>query len=170
MREQKGNAAALLPIGIFLVIFLGSGIVTGDFYAMPAIVAFLIALLAAFLQHRELGFQEKIAIISKGVGDENIHHHEPDLFKRRGLLRGSNCCRRRGQHRESGIVCPACPHRGGGALCDRLLYIGFHGNFDGNHCGSCADCGRDQREDRICHGDLHRSGSLRRYVWRQSVP
>ena len=24
MREQKGNAAALLPIGIFLVIFLGS--------------------------------------------------------------------------------------------------------------------------------------------------
>lgn len=72
MREQKGNAAALLPIGIFLVIFLGSGIVTGDFYAMPAIVAFLIALLAAFLQHRELGFQEKIAIISKGVGDENI--------------------------------------------------------------------------------------------------
>ena len=38
MREQKGNAAALLPIGIFLVIFLGSGIVTGDFYAMPAIV------------------------------------------------------------------------------------------------------------------------------------
>ena len=52
MREQKGNVAALLPIGVFLVIFLGSGIVTGDFYAMPAIVAFLIALLAAFLQHR----------------------------------------------------------------------------------------------------------------------
>ena len=58
MREQKGNVAALLPIGVFLVIFLGSGIVTGDFYAMPAIVAFLIALLAAFLQHRELGFQD----------------------------------------------------------------------------------------------------------------
>ena len=72
MREQKGNVAALLPIGVFLVIFLGSGIVTGDFYAMPAIVAFLIALLAAFLQHRELGFQEKIRIVTRGVGDENI--------------------------------------------------------------------------------------------------
>ena len=35
------NVAALLPIGVFLVIFLGSGIVTGDFYAMPAIVAAL---------------------------------------------------------------------------------------------------------------------------------
>ena len=42
--ENKGRVVALLPIGVFLVIFLGSGIVTGDFYAMPAIVAFLIAL------------------------------------------------------------------------------------------------------------------------------
>ena len=40
--ENKGKAIALLPIGIFLVIFLGSGIVMDDFYAMPAIVAFLI--------------------------------------------------------------------------------------------------------------------------------
>ena len=41
--ENKGRAAALLPIGVFLVIFLGSGVVTGDFYSMPTIVAFLIA-------------------------------------------------------------------------------------------------------------------------------
>ena len=41
--ERKGRAIALLPIGVFLVIFLGSGIITGDFYAMPAIVAFLVA-------------------------------------------------------------------------------------------------------------------------------
>ena len=64
--------AALLPIGVFLVIFLGSGIITGDFYAMPAIVAFLIALMIAFLQNRGLSFEEKISVISKGVGDENI--------------------------------------------------------------------------------------------------
>ena len=44
-KNEKGRAIALLPIGIFLLIFLGSGILTGDFYAMPAIVAFLIALL-----------------------------------------------------------------------------------------------------------------------------
>lgn len=70
--EQKGRAIALLPIGIFLVIFLGSGIVTGDFYAMPAIVAFLVALAVAFVQNRGLSFEEKIKVISKGVGDENI--------------------------------------------------------------------------------------------------
>ena len=70
--ENKGRAIALLPIGVFLVIFLGSGIVTGDFYAMPAIVAFLIALAVAFMQNKQLSFAEKLSVISKGVGDENI--------------------------------------------------------------------------------------------------
>lgn len=70
--ENKGRAIALLPIGVFLVIFLGSGIIMNDFYAMPAIVAFLIALAVAFVQNRGLSFAEKFAVISKGVGDENI--------------------------------------------------------------------------------------------------
>ena len=70
--EQKGRAVALLPIGVFLVIFLGSGIIMGDFYAMPAIVAFLVALAVAFVQNRELSFDEKIKVIAKGVGEENI--------------------------------------------------------------------------------------------------
>ena len=70
--ENKGRAIALLPIGVFLVIFLGSGIIMNDFYAMPAIVAFLIALAVAFMQNRKVSFAEKFAIISKGVGDENI--------------------------------------------------------------------------------------------------
>ena len=72
MGNEKSTAAALLPIGVFLVIFLGSGVITGDFYAMPAIVAFLIALFVAFCQNRGLSFDEKISIISKGVGNENI--------------------------------------------------------------------------------------------------
>ena len=70
--NREGRAAALLPILIFLLIFLGSWFITGDFYSMPAIVAFLIALLAAFVQNRELGFAEKIKLAAQGVGDENI--------------------------------------------------------------------------------------------------
>lgn len=68
----KGNAAALLPIGVFLLIFLGAGIIFGNFYAMPAIVAFLIALFVAFMQNRQLKFADKIRVIAKGVGEENI--------------------------------------------------------------------------------------------------
>ncbi len=70
--NKKGNVFGLLPILVFLVVFLGYGIVTGDFYAMPTIVAFLIALAVAFLQNRKLKFNDKIAVIAKGVGDENI--------------------------------------------------------------------------------------------------
>ncbi|MDO4272533.1 MAG: Na+/H+ antiporter NhaC family protein [Eubacteriales bacterium] len=71
-QEKKGKASALLPILVFLVIFLGSGFVTGDFYSMPAIVGFLIALFVAFLQDRHHNFNDKIHIIAKGVGDDNI--------------------------------------------------------------------------------------------------
>jgi len=70
--NKKGNVFGLLPILVFLVVFLGYGIITGDFYAMPTIVAFLIALAVAFLQNRKLKFNDKIAVIAKGVGDENI--------------------------------------------------------------------------------------------------
>lgn len=70
--NNTGRASALLPIGIFLIIFLGAGIIFRDFYAMPAIVAFLIALFVAFLQNRRVSFDDKIRLIAKGVGEENI--------------------------------------------------------------------------------------------------
>ena len=71
-KKPEARAIALLPIGVFLVIFLGSGIITNDFYAMPAIVAFLIALAVAFMQNKDLSFNEKLSVITRGVGDENI--------------------------------------------------------------------------------------------------
>ena len=72
MSEQKGKVSALLPVGIFLVIFIGMGIVSGDFSRTPAIVGFLIALMAAFFQNRKVPFNEKMRIAAAGVGDDNI--------------------------------------------------------------------------------------------------
>ena len=37
MQEKKSSFAALLPIAIFLVIYIGGGILFQDFYAMPGI-------------------------------------------------------------------------------------------------------------------------------------
>lgn len=71
-QEKKGRAIALLPIGVFLVIFIGAGILFHDFYTMPAIVGFLIALIVAFLQNKRLRFADKLTIVSKGIGEENI--------------------------------------------------------------------------------------------------
>lgn len=69
---EKSNFAALLPILVFLILFTGAGILTGDFYSVPAVVGFLIALIVAFIQNRQISFAEKIKIISKGIGDESI--------------------------------------------------------------------------------------------------
>ena len=69
---NKGRAAALLPILVFLVMFIGSGILMDDFYAMPTIVAFLIALAVAFFQNPSLKFNEKIKVCTQGIGDENV--------------------------------------------------------------------------------------------------
>ena len=43
MEQTKGNAWALLPLGIFLALFIGSGVITGDFYKLPILVAISIA-------------------------------------------------------------------------------------------------------------------------------
>ena len=52
--KQEGSAWALLPIGIFLVLFIGVGLWASDFSAMPAVVGLLIALMAALLQNRKV--------------------------------------------------------------------------------------------------------------------
>lgn len=70
--ENKGNPLALIPILVFLLLFLGSGIITNDFYLMPTIVAFLIALAVAFVQNPKLSFSEKISVCTKGIGDDNV--------------------------------------------------------------------------------------------------
>lgn len=69
---KPAKFSALLPIGVFLILFLSMGILSNDFYSMPAIVGFLIALLCAFLQNRKLDFNEKLRIMAKGAGDENV--------------------------------------------------------------------------------------------------
>ena len=76
---KKGNALALLPIGIFLILYLGLGIlfeyilkIPMGFYNIPIVVVFLIALLVACLQNRRLSFDEKLSLMGKGIGDKNI--------------------------------------------------------------------------------------------------
>ena len=69
---NKGNPLALLPLGVFLVLFVGSGLITGDFYKMPSLVAFLIAGGVALLFNRKVSLEEKMNIFCKGAGDSNI--------------------------------------------------------------------------------------------------
>lgn len=38
MEKSKGNALALLPLILFMAIYLGGGILLNDFYAMSVLV------------------------------------------------------------------------------------------------------------------------------------
>lgn len=69
---KEGKLSGLLPIGVFLVLFIGSGILFQDFYAMPAIVAFLLALAVAFMQNPKKSFADKLSCVTKSMGDENV--------------------------------------------------------------------------------------------------
>ena len=76
---KKGKAVALLPIGVFLAIYLGLGLlfeygmkIPMGFYNVPIVIAFLIAILVACLQNRELPFEKKLEVMGQGVGDKNI--------------------------------------------------------------------------------------------------
>ena len=76
---KKGKPAALLPIGIFLAIYLGLGLVFEyalqipmGFYKVPIIIAFLAAILVACLQNRAVKFEDKLELMGHGVGDKKI--------------------------------------------------------------------------------------------------
>ena len=76
---KKGRTIALLPILVFLVLYLGLGLlfeygmkIPMGFYNIPIVVVFLAALLVACLQNRGLSFDEKLALMGQGIGDKNI--------------------------------------------------------------------------------------------------
>lgn len=75
----KSNPIALLPIAVFLVLYLGLGIIFEyvlkipmGFYNIPIVVVFLAALLVACMQNRTLSFDDKLILMGKGIGDKNI--------------------------------------------------------------------------------------------------
>ena len=76
---EKGNVKALLPIGVFLVLYLGLGVlfeygmgIPMGFYNIPIVVIFLVALLVACVQNRKLPFDDKLAVRGRSIGDKTI--------------------------------------------------------------------------------------------------
>lgn len=70
--EKKGNVFALVPLGVFLVLYLATSIILNDFYKMPVIVAFLIATMVALFMNRKRSLEKTIEIFCQGVANNNI--------------------------------------------------------------------------------------------------
>lgn len=71
-KEKKGNWWALLPLIVFVVVYVGIAIIAKDFYSVSVIIPFLIASVVALVMNTKVSFEEKLQIFCKGAGDANI--------------------------------------------------------------------------------------------------
>ena len=79
LNKNNGKIAALLPIGVFLLLYLGLGMtfeygmkIPMGFYNVPIVIAFLAAIFVACLQNKSVSFDEKLGIMAEGLADKNI--------------------------------------------------------------------------------------------------
>lgn len=72
MSKHKGSFISLLPLILFVSLFIGTGLIAGDFNAMPITVAALIASVFAFFLYFKEPFKDKLSAYLKGAAQENI--------------------------------------------------------------------------------------------------
>ncbi|MCR5004156.1 MAG: Na+/H+ antiporter NhaC family protein [Bacteroidales bacterium] len=63
---------AVSPIIVFLVVYLVSSLIAGDFYKVPVTAAFLIAAIYAVIICKEDTIEKKVGVFSEGVSDKNV--------------------------------------------------------------------------------------------------
>lgn len=69
---KRGNGWALLPLAVFLIMYLVPSIITKDFYKMPVNVSFLVASIVAIAINKKEKMNKKIEIFCKGAGNGDI--------------------------------------------------------------------------------------------------
>ncbi len=71
MTKTTGSVLSILPLLLFVIVFLGAGIYNNDFYALPSPIAALIGIVSAFVLLKGK-VNEKIDTFLKGCGDGKI--------------------------------------------------------------------------------------------------
>jgi len=77
-KNKNKNGLALVPFLVFIVIYLGAGIILQRrgvemaFYQFPAVVAMFIAVLIAFLMNAKAGINENFKIFARGASSEDV--------------------------------------------------------------------------------------------------
>ena len=70
--KRTPNGWALLPFGIFFVLYLSAFFITGDSVNMPISVAFMVTGILAILGVRKVRLNDRIALFCRGAGNETI--------------------------------------------------------------------------------------------------
>lgn len=73
--KKKGSIVGLLPLVFFLVIYMGTGLISGDFSGMPLLLGFIFAAGFGLLLNKpgeKLSLDDKLDVFSKGGGEPTI--------------------------------------------------------------------------------------------------
>ncbi|WP_300347129.1 Na+/H+ antiporter NhaC family protein [Clostridium sp.] len=69
---KKGKFSALLPLIIFVAIYLGTSLIMKDFYSVSVIVPGVIAVLVGIFMNKKNGMENNIETFCRGAGNNNI--------------------------------------------------------------------------------------------------
>lgn len=69
---NKPSGAALMPLVVFLCLYLVTSLIVNDFYKVPITVAFLVASIYAVATTKGLSLNDRIIQYSSGAADKNI--------------------------------------------------------------------------------------------------
>lgn len=71
-KDEKLSGLGLFPMVLFIVIYLGNGLITKDLKSMPVEVAFLISAVVSLMLNQKVKFSKKVETFCKGGGNSNI--------------------------------------------------------------------------------------------------
>ena len=72
MIKKRGNLVALLPLLVFITVYVGLSVMAGDMYAISVIIPFSAAAFTAILMNKKETLSNKLDIFCKGAGDTNV--------------------------------------------------------------------------------------------------
>lgn len=64
--------SSFLPLIVFVVVYLGTSLILGDFYKVPLSIAFLISSVVALATLRGKSLNERLKVFSRGAASENM--------------------------------------------------------------------------------------------------
>ena len=70
---NKPSGAALMPLAVFLCLYLVTSIIVNDFYKVPITVAFLVASIYAVATTKGLSLNDRIIQYSTGAANKTLH-------------------------------------------------------------------------------------------------
>ena len=144
LEETKSSGLALIPFLLFIVIYMGAGIILQmrgvemAFYQFPSVVAMSIAVIAAFVMFHKAGINENFATFAKGAASEDV----VTMLMIYLLAGGFSAVAGAMGGIESTVN--RVDYSGTPAHCRHLRDFCFYGDGDGNLYGNrgrhCADC------------------------------